>query len=131
MSKELASNAWGTIFQHESALEPRWLPSTAEMTDGGVMATLCLLAWEAEKARPLGLLVDAVEFHHEFGPALMQWRDAQVVPRYGAAGVRKFAFLMPAKFPRVGREETEGTAVFRTRWFADRGEAIAWLTSRE
>jgi hypothetical protein len=131
MSKELVKNAWGSIFQHEAVLELRWLPATGQMTDGGVMATLCLLAWEAERARPAGLLVDAVEFHHGFGPALMQWRDAQVVPRYGAAGVLKFAFVMPARFPKAGTEETEGAAVFKTRWFTDRDEAMAWLRTRE
>jgi len=31
-------------------------------------------------------------------------RDAHIIPRYGAAGARKFAFLMPADFPKAGVE---------------------------
>jgi hypothetical protein len=97
------------------------------MSDGGFTATLCLLALEAERTRPRGLLVDAVEFHHSFGPALMSWRDAHVVPRYGAAGVRKFAFVMARAFPRAGMESVEEPAIFTTRWFVDRDEAIRWV----
>ena len=127
MSNELVRNEWGVILQDGEVIELRWLPSTATMTDGGFMATLCLFAWEAEKARPRGLLIDALEFHHRFGEGVMAWRDAHIIPRYGAAGVRRFAFVMPASFPGIGKEEREGPAVFPTRWFADRAEALAWL----
>jgi hypothetical protein len=129
MATSLAGNEWGVILSHEDLdlLELRWLPSTATMTDGGFMATLCLFAWEAEKARPTRLLIDAREFRHQFGPGVMEWRDAHILPRYGAAGVRKFAFQMPAGFPRAGAEEIEGPAVFPTRWFVDREAAVGWL----
>jgi hypothetical protein len=127
MSTEVVKNEWGIIIQHAGLLELRWLSSTASMTDGGFMATLCLFAWEAEKARPRGLLIDALEFRHRFGDGVMQWRDAHIIPRYGAAGVRKFAFLMPAGFPGAGKEVFEGPAVFPTKWFLNRQEALDWL----
>ena len=91
------------------------------------MATLCLLATEAEKARPRAVFIDAVEFRHAFGPGVMEWRDAHIIPRYGGAGVRRFAFLMPAGFPKAGTEAVEGPAVFPTRWFVDRREAFEWV----
>jgi hypothetical protein len=129
MATTLVGNEWGVILQHEerSLLELRWLPATATMTDGGFMATLCLFVWEAEKTRPTRLLIDATEFRHKFGSGVMAWRDAHIIPRYGAAGVRKFAFLMPAGFPRAGAEEIEGPAVFPTKWFVDRATALDWL----
>jgi hypothetical protein len=129
MSRELAKNEWGEILRHESpdVLELRWLRSTEQMSDGGFMATLCLFAWEAEKSRPRGLLIDATEFRHTFGQGVMAWRDAHIIPRYGAAGVRKFAFQMPAGFPGAGEEKIDGPAVFPTKWFVDRGKALAWL----
>jgi hypothetical protein len=128
MSKELVRNEWGVILQDAEVLELRWLPSP--MTDGGFMATLCLFAWEAEKARPLALLIDALEFRHTFGDGVMAWRDAHIIPRYGAAGVRRFAFVMPPTFPDIGKEGREGPAVFPTRWFAERAGALAWLRGR-
>jgi hypothetical protein len=60
----------------------------------------------------------------------MEWRDAHIIPRYGGAGVRKFAFVMPAGFPDAGKEAVEGQAIFPTRWFVNRDEAIRWLTAR-
>jgi hypothetical protein len=124
---ELVRNAWGIVIDHADVLELRWLASTAAMTDGGFMATLCLFASEAEKARPKGLFIDALEFGHSFGPGVMEWRDAHIIPRYGAAGTRRFAFLMPAGFPKSGVEAIDGPAVFPTRWFVDRQAAFDWL----
>src|SRR5262249_28297540 len=123
----LAENEWGAIFDHQDLLELRWLPSTSSMTDGGFMATLCLFATEAEKARRPGVFIDAMEFRHKFGAGVMEWRDAHIIPRYGAAGIRRFAFLVPAGFPRAGAEAIEGPAVFPTRWFEDRHTMLAWL----
>lgn len=126
-SSELVSNEWSTIIDHKGIIELRWLPSTSSMTDGGFMATLCLFVGEAEKARPRALLIDATEFKHTFAPGVMAWRDANIIPRYGAAGVRRFAFVVPAGAPSVGTETVEGSAIFPTRWFANRDEAVRWL----
>ena len=126
-SVDVVRNEWGVIISHGDLLELRWLPSTSSMTDGGFMATLCLFATEAERARPKGLCIDATEFNHRFGPGVMEWRDAHIIPRYGAAGVRKFAFIMPAGFPQAGKEGVEGPAIFPTRWFVNRQEAVGWL----
>jgi len=57
----------------------------------------------------------------------MEWRDAHITPRYGAAGVRKFAFVMPTGFGSAGKKAVEGPAVFPTRWFVDRRQAVDWL----
>jgi predicted enzyme related to lactoylglutathione lyase len=82
MAEELVRNPWGIIVRDGELLELRWLPSTAQMSDGGFMATLCLFAWEAEQVRPRGLLIDAREFRHRFGDGVMAWRDAHIIPRY-------------------------------------------------
>src|SRR5213594_2506457 len=127
MTCEVSSNEWGRIMHHPhlGVLELQW--RNVKMSDEGFMATLCLLALEAERLRPHALLVDARDFRHQFGPGIMEWRDAHVIPRYGAAGVRKFAFVMPTGFPNAGKEAVEGPAIFPTRWFVDRQQAIDWL----
>ena len=72
MATQLSENEWGLILQHDGhLLELRWLPSTATMTDGGFMATLCLFASEAEKARARRLLIDATRFQHRLGDGVM------------------------------------------------------------
>jgi hypothetical protein len=131
MSPVVASNAWSEIVHHETdgILELRWLPS--KMTDGAFKATLALFVWEAEKARPLFLLIDATEFKHQFGPNVMQWRDDCIIPRYGAAGAKKFAFHMPAGVPNTmeagGKEVFDGPAIFPTAWFSERQHALDWF----
>jgi hypothetical protein len=131
MSSIVASNAWGEIVHHQAdgILELRWLPS--KMTDGAFKATLALFAWQAEQLRPLFLLIDATEFRHQFGPGVMQWRDDSIIPRYGAAGARKFAFHVPVGFPNTieagGKEVFEGPAIFPTAWFSERQHALAWF----
>ena len=129
MSSEVAANPWGVVVRHADILELRWLPATASMTDGGFMATLCLFAHEAETSRPRGLFIDATQFRHRFSnpEPVMAWRDAHIIPRYGAAGIRRFAFLMPAGFPDAGKEAVEGPAIFPTKWFVDQQAALAWL----
>ena len=107
-------------------IELRWTDAV-EMTDGGFMATLCLLASEVERIRAPRILIDAVRFKHEFGPGVMEWRDAAVIPRYGAAGVERFAFVMPKGFPHIGKESMESPAVFTTAWFGSRDDAFRWL----
>jgi hypothetical protein len=58
----------------------------------------------------------------------MGWRDEQIIPRYNAAGVKKFAFLMPAAMPAIGADPApEGPADFPTAYFAERTQAQAWL----
>src|SRR6266852_6303220 len=55
MAKELVTNEWGIILQQgPDLLELKWLASTANMTDGGFMATLCLFAIEPPADRPWG-----------------------------------------------------------------------------
>jgi hypothetical protein len=131
MVSTVAGNAWGQILHDECAgiLELRWLPG--EMTDARFMATLALYASEAERLRPSFLLIDATQFRHQFGPTVMQWRFDFIIPRYGAAGVRKMALHMPAGFPdtmEAGvKESIDGPAVFPTAWFAERQHALDWL----
>lgn len=131
MSAKLAANEWSEIIHHrdEGILELRWLP--AKMTDAAFKATLALFVWQAETVRPKFLLIDATEFRHQFGPNVMEWRDDAIIPRYGAAGVRKFAFHVPAGFPNTiesgGQEKFDGPAVFPTAWFNQRQHALDWL----
>src|SRR5438552_3714114 len=97
MPTKLVANEWGVILRHDNdLLELQWLPSTAEMTDGGFMATLCLFASEAEKARARRLLIDATQFRHRFGGGVMAWRDAHILPRYAAVGYGDLAVAVVA-----------------------------------
>ena len=50
------------------------------------------------------------------------------IPRYKAAGVKRFAFLMPAGMPAARAPQApEGPASFPTAYFDARPAALAWL----
>jgi hypothetical protein len=56
------------------------------------------------------------------------WRQANVVPRYNAAGVKKFAFQMPEGMPLIGSEpQVYGIDAYLTGYFARRQDALDWL----
>jgi hypothetical protein len=130
---EVARNRWGVILNHERwrTLELCWLTSTSEMTDDGFRDTLGLFAAEGERARPTYMVIDATEFHHELGGGVLEWRDLEIIPRYNAAGVKKFAFLWPPGTPGTvesgGTPTPEGSASFPTGWFTSRERAYQWL----
>jgi hypothetical protein len=69
------------------------------------------------------------------GTDVMDWREVHVIPRYNAAGVTRFAFLMPAGTPNTvewdAATHVEGRATFPTGWFTTLEEAYAWLTGSE
>jgi hypothetical protein len=127
MAREHARNAWSVIVLHDGYLELRWLPSTAGFGDEAFAATVGWFASETERTRPRGILSDVVDLRHTPTERALAWRQAEIIPRYGAAGVRRFAFLVAPGHPDAGRELVEGAAVFPTRWFVDRSEAVAWL----
>ena len=128
MTCEVGGNEWGRILHYPETgvLELQW--RNVKMSDEAFMATLGLLALEAERLRPRALLVDAREFRHQFGQGVMEWRDATIIPRYGAAGCRRFAFVVPADSPPVGTERVDGRAVFPTAWFDSHDAAFAWIS---
>ncbi len=58
----------------------------------------------------------------------MEWRDANIVPKYHEAGLTKFAFHMPAGMPLIGTEPApEGFANYPTGCFGTRRAALEWL----
>ena len=124
-SSELVHNDWGVFLDHGDLIELRWVPSPSAMTDGGFMATLSLFARRRRRLGPGAS--SSTRRSSDTRSGVMDWRDAQIIPRYGAAGVRGFAFLMPAGFPKAGSEGVEGPAIFPTKWFVDRKEALNWL----
>jgi hypothetical protein len=97
----------GIILHHaqDGIVELRWLPG--QMTDGAFKATPALLALEAEKVRPSSLLVDTSQFSHRPGPGVIKWRDDRVAPRYGSAGVKKFAFHAAGGISKHGRSRQQ------------------------
>ena len=77
----------------------QWKEATSSMTDEDFKSELQLFAGLVESKNAQGILVDVACFRHKIGPAVHEWRIKNISTRYSAAGVRRFAFLLPADAP--------------------------------
>ncbi|MGF1464498.1 MAG: hypothetical protein ACFCGT_00060 [Sandaracinaceae bacterium] len=123
---------WGAILEYPelTLMEIRWYDTTADMSGEDFNAFLATFASTLEKATTPRCLVDGTCFRMDPSRMSMGWRDEHIIPRYNAAGVRKFAFHMPAGMPAIGAPpRAEGPATFPTAYFGAREDALAWLLS--
>jgi uncharacterized protein YodC (DUF2158 family) len=123
---------WGAIIDHAGAgfVEIRWYDTTSAMSVDEFQQWLTNFAAEVERLRRPGILVDATRFLFDPAKTSAEWWYANIVPRYNAAGVKKFAFHMPEGMPEVGSPpEIQGPAAFLTAYFAQRQAALDWLAS--
>ena len=130
MTDHVYEDKWGEVFDRQSAdlIELRWFDTTAEMSAHEFQSWLATFAECVERCRRSRVLIDSTAFR--MSPAKMDgpWRDANIIPRYNAAGVRKFAFHMPEGMPMVGEPPAiEAPGQFPTGYFGRRREALDWL----
>jgi hypothetical protein len=99
------------------------------MTDEDFKSELELFAGLVEAKKARGILVNVVRFRHKMGPGMQEWRVKNISSRYSAAGVQRFAFLLPADapVPPMMNQSAAGEG-FLTRGFNSAEQAMAWLT---
>ena len=136
LEKAVAADPWGQIIYYDewNTLELKWLPATKDATEAQVRDTMALFAAEAEQRQQLFLIVDTTEFAHRWADDMMPWRDREIIPRYNAGEVTKFAFITGegVPFPTVesGADPApDGPATFPTGWFQTREAAYQWLAA--
>ena len=129
-SKIVYEDEWGEIIDRPSSdvIEVRWFDTTASMSKEEFERWLSIFADHVGHLRRSRVLIDGTSF--KVNPAFMDgaWRDANIIPRYNAAGVTSFAFHMPAEMPMVGQPPAhEEPGRFPTGYFGSRQEAVGWL----
>ena len=126
------SDKWGDIVDRpdDDLVEIRWFDTTAAMDGDDFNAFLDIYADAVERCGRSSGLIDAVQFRMDMAKMSPGWRDEHIIPRYNAAGMTKFAFIMPDGMPAIGKPPAaEGPAGFPTAYFATRAEALAWSKS--
>lgn len=109
-------------------VEIRWFDTTSELDAEGFRAWLSRFADAVESTGRTKILTDSMAFRMDMAHMSGEWRDANIIPRYNAAGVTKFAFVMPEGMPAIGSEPSnEGPAAYLTGYFGGREAALAWL----
>lgn len=100
------------------------------MIEEDFRAWLSLIADHVEQTGRPPVLVDSTRFFMDPANVSMEWRDENIIPRYMAAGMQKFAFHMPEGMPLIGSEPApEGPAGFPTGYFGARQDALDWLSA--
>jgi hypothetical protein len=128
--EHLYENRWGEIIDRPTTelVELRWYDTTADMSAQQFQDWLTTFADHVERLHRPRVLIDGTRFMMDPANVDDAWRDTNIIPRYNAAGVRRFAFLFPDEMPAIGAAPAaEGPATFPTGYFARRQEALDWL----
>ena len=131
METQLYQDRFGLISYHDArnVLELRWFSETETMTDDDYMGWLERYAAAAEQYHITFALIDTRAFKHHPGAHTGPWRDEHIIPRYNRAGVKKFAFLLPAGAAPKTEPMPEGPALFPTGYFDSREQIDRWFRS--
>jgi hypothetical protein len=130
-TRQVYEDEFGAILTRPAYNELRWYDATEGMTKGQFQDWLTTFADEVTQAPNRAILVDATSFLMDVANMDGSWRDANIVPRYNAAGVTKFAFLMPRGMPAIGAPPAkEGPADYETAYFGTRRDALRWIGAR-
>jgi hypothetical protein len=112
-SKSVYEDEWGEIIDRPSSdvIELRWFDTTGSMSKEQFQQWLSTFADHVGRLRRSRVLIDGTNF--KMNPAFMDggWRDANIIPRYNAAGVTSFAFHMPPEMPRSASRPDAKTPV--------------------
>lgn len=113
------------------AVVQRWSEATASMTEEQFRAGVERLAELIEREHAKNVVVDIVNMAYRPAADFEEWRQTQIIPRYNAAGVRKFAFIMPdgaaGTVENGAIPAVEGRAAFPFGYFSSRERAFAWF----
>ena len=113
-------------------VEQRW--TSLAMSEQQFRDRISKLATFLEQARVPNVLVDMAVISHTPSGDFEEWRQSQIIPRYNAAGVERFAFILPAGVPGTVESGTKpaiegAVAKFATAYFATRDRALKWFES--
>ena len=133
MAEEIYRDRFGAI-RHDKdggTLELEWFPETAEMDDDDFKEYLSRYAESETSIRAPHLVIDVTKFAFRPAQEVGTWRDEHIIPMYNAAGVKKFAFLVPEGTPGTAgagnAPAPEPPGAFPTGYFESRDQMEAWF----
>jgi hypothetical protein len=133
VATELDRDQYGVILHHpeDRMLELEWLDASENMTDDDFKRSMQRFAAFADEQSTPHMLVDVTRFRFTPGEGVPAWRDEHVIPAYNAAGVEKFAFLVPAGAPGTVEQGAapakEPPGQFPTGYFTERTRIVDWF----
>lgn len=118
--------------EHAAVLQC-WSEATASMSEEQFRAGVERLVELIEGEHLQHVLVDVVKMAYRPAADFEPWRQAYIIPRYNAAGVRKFAFVYPSGFTEIAENGVspapEGKSTFPFGYFGSQERAFAWFAT--
>lgn len=133
IATSLYSDEFSRYFRNDdhSAIELHWSAATRSMTEEQFRDRITRLAEMLERTPAPNALVDIVNIQFAPSAEFEPWRQANIIPRYNAAGLRKLAFVVPANATSTvengNAPALEGAAKFLTGYFSSRERALSWF----
>lgn len=130
---ELSSDKYSTFYRDERhhSVELRWHGTTATMSEADFRRGLERLVGFLKRDPAPNVLIDVTVFAYTPASDFSPWRDANIIPGYNAAGVAKFAFLVPAAAPNTvengNAPVVESPGKFPTGYFGSREGVYNWF----
>jgi len=107
-----------------------WKEATKRMTDDDMKHELALFSGLVESKGAQKILIDVTQFGYRMSPEIQQWWSENILTRYNATGVKRFAFLLPPETEiSAAMNQSAPGAAFLTRSFNTFDSAISWLTA--
>ena len=116
--------------ESDAVLDFVWKEATSEMSDDDFKRALRAFVLNAARHCARALLVDVRAFRHPLGEGIAAWRDAEISPLYNGAGIRRFAYVVPAQAPATPDGAPDPPSAgedFATRFYHDEADARRWL----
>ncbi|GAB4403727.1 MAG: hypothetical protein OHK0053_28690 [Microscillaceae bacterium] len=112
-------------------VESIWQEESYRMTDEEYQTEMCNYLSAIEPYQPLGALPDTTHLRYTIHPDMQTWMNEQIFPKFSLIGLQVAAFLVSKDiFAQISIEQTmeeAGGNYFKTRYFDQRSEALAWL----
>lgn len=117
-----------TFDEEKSMLKLEWLEASKDMIGQHFQGFLYILAGYALQLKSKKILVDSRKFlFHPSQELVGLWRTCNISPLYNEAGVKKFAFLIPAGYQTPTNIQTMPYEHFPTGFFTSENELMNWL----
>jgi len=115
--------------ESESLISNYW--TNEEMQDADFQHEITVWIEAIEELTPLRLLADTRLFNYAITVDMQEWNNNTTFPRIIAAGVKKFAIIMPAdlliQLSLQQTMEEDKTGAFAYNYFDNEDSARAWL----
>src|SRR3989338_4723785 len=93
MKKNIFSDQFMTVTSNDDILILSWKSNTSKLTDESFKTEALKFADIVQQVNNKKIIVDMRKFRFNLSPALVEWRNKNIISVYNKIGAEKFAFI--------------------------------------